>query len=124
MPMEKLEFRFETMDIWIKAIQISKSLFMHCHNFNRCKQFALSDQLFRATLSITNNIAEGSGSTSNKDFSNFINISRRSLYECVNILYIAFQLNLLTEEEMHMLKVQLFQLSKMLYYFRKSLLKT
>lgn len=122
MPMEKVEFRFETMDIWIKAIQISKSLFIHCDTFRKHKQFTLSDQLFRATLSITNNIAEGSGSTSKKDFSNFINISRRSVYECVNIMHIALHLKLLNEEDTLGLKVKLLELSKMLFYFRQSLL--
>lgn len=37
-------------------------------------------------MSITNNIAEGSGSFSDKEFSNFLNMARRSIFECANIL--------------------------------------
>ena len=50
----------------------------HCYRF--------SEQLRAAAMSITNNIAEGSASTSDKDFAQFLNIARRSVFECVNIL--------------------------------------
>lgn len=39
-----------------------------------------------ATLSITNNIAEGSGSVSDIDFANFLNTARRSTFEVANVI--------------------------------------
>jgi four helix bundle protein len=50
--------------------------------------FRFAEQLRGATLSITNNIAEGSGSVSDIDFANFLNTSRRSVFEVANILMI------------------------------------
>jgi four helix bundle protein len=44
-----------------------------------------------ATLSITNNIAEGSGSVSDADFANFLNTARRSVFEVANILILLTQ---------------------------------
>lgn len=51
-------------------------------------QYSFGDQLRRAGLSVPNNIAEGNGRRSKKESSNFYNISKGSVYECVNILVI------------------------------------
>jgi four helix bundle protein len=56
--------------------------------FPKHETFALADQLKRAAVSISNNIAEGSGGTK-KDFSNFLNIAVKSVLETVNILHFA-----------------------------------
>lgn len=48
--------------------------------------FVLRDQLFRATLSISNNIAEGFGRFSNRGFLRFLNIARGSCFEVENML--------------------------------------
>ena len=84
--MDKEMFRFEKLDVWKKGLELSDKLFdiadrtdmIHCYRF--------SEQLRAAAMSITNNIAEGSASTSDKDFAQFLNIARRSVFECVNIL--------------------------------------
>jgi four helix bundle protein len=52
------------------------------------KYFRFSEQLRGAAMSISNNIAEGSGSSSSKDFNNFLNIARRLTFENANILII------------------------------------
>jgi four helix bundle protein len=117
-----MDFRFETIDVWVEAIEMSKSLFNLSKKFRGLKHYAISDQLFRATLSITNNIAEGSGSSSSKDFANFLNISRRSVFECANILHIALELQLIDQTEFERLRFNLIEVSKSLYFFRLSVL--
>lgn len=49
-------------------------------------------------MSMSNNIAEGSGSSSKKDFSNFLNIARRSAYENTNILILLERKSLISSE--------------------------
>lgn len=50
-------------------------------------------------MSMSNNIAEGSGSTSKIDFKRFLNYARRSTFENANILILLSRRNLLTEEQ-------------------------
>jgi four helix bundle protein len=72
-------------------------------------------------MSITNNIAEGSGSFSDKEFAQFLNISRRSIFECVNILIILNESDLITMEVLQFQKGKLDHLSRKITLFRKSL---
>ena len=52
-------------------------------NLPREHRFELSSQLIRSSTSLVLNIAEGSGKSSAKDFSKFIDIALGSLYETV-----------------------------------------
>ena len=79
------------MEIWKDAISISDMLFDYADKAEEKKCFRFAEQLRAATMSISNNIAEGSGSFSDKDFASFLNISRRSVFECANILQILLQ---------------------------------
>ena len=74
------DFRFEQLDIWKEAIQVSDILFDFADNADNKRFYKFAEQLRAATMSISNNIAEGSGSFSDKDFANFLNISRRSIF--------------------------------------------
>jgi len=115
------DFRFEDMDIWKDAMQLSSSLLDYADKAETKKLYRFSEQLRSATMSITNNIAEGSGSFSDKDFANFLNISRRSLFECANILYLYQFRGIITEDERRAIFPQLVILSKKLTSFRKTI---
>ncbi len=84
--MEEKQFRFEDMEIWERAATLSAPLFAMADKLDQKRFFRFAEQLRAATLSITNNIAEGSGSLSQVDFANFLNTSRRSVFEVANIL--------------------------------------
>ncbi len=72
-------------------------------------------------MSITNNISEGSGSFSNKDFSNFLNMSRRSTFEVVNILIILYRRKFIEQAFLVEKIDQLDILSRKITNFRKTL---
>jgi four helix bundle protein len=116
------DFRFQDLEIWKDSKDLSKGLFIIADKLKQGKYHSFSDQLFRATLSITNNIAEGSGSSSKKDFANYLIIARKSIFECANILIILNEFNLTEKKEIEMLVKSLMELSKKVYYFRKTLL--
>lgn len=86
--MSDKQFRFQDLEIWIHAARFSPELFLLADKLEKRRFFRFAEQLRAATLSITNNIAEGSGSTSDVDFANFLNMARRSTFEVANILFI------------------------------------
>jgi len=114
-------FRFENMDIWKDAVTISDTLFDYSDKAEEKRLFRFAEQLRAAAMSISNNIAEGSGSFSDKEFASFLNIARRSVFECANILHLFFRRRIITSEEKEKLYVALVSLSKRITNFRKSL---
>lgn len=86
--MEQSHFRFQELQIWQCAAAFSPALFKLADQLDRRRLFRFAEQLRGAVLSITNNIAEGSGSISRVDFANFLNTARRSTFEVANILFL------------------------------------
>jgi len=82
-------FRFEELEIWKLAIDYANDIYDLTEKLPDSERYNLIDQIKRAALSIPNNIAEGSGSTSRKGFCSFLDISIRSAYEVVNLLHFA-----------------------------------
>jgi len=70
-------------------MKYANKLYSVVKKFPPNEHYGLSSQLRRAAVSIPNNIAEGSGATTTKDFCRFLDISIRSTLETVNILYVA-----------------------------------
>lgn len=85
-------FRFENLQIWQLAVQYGKECYIISRDFPKDETYALQDQLRRAAISISNNIAEGSvGSKLN--FKKYLNIAIGSIMETVNILNFAYEIN-------------------------------
>ena len=83
--------------------------------------FRFAGQLRGATLSITNNIAEGSGSVSDADFASFLNFARRSVFEVANMLMLLKRDGYLGEADVTGLLNELEEQSKMILAFRRRL---
>jgi four helix bundle protein len=118
-----MDFRFEQLDIWKSAIKISAGLFEIAERAEKARKYRFAEQLNGATLRISNNIAEGSGSNSNKEFARYLNIARSSLFETVNLLFVYQERSLITEEERKEYYFQLLILSKQIHNFRKALIR-
>jgi len=73
------------MIVWQKARLMFKELYELMRN---SKDYFLRDQILRATLSISNNIAEGFGRYSKKEYIQFLNIARGSANEVESMLFI------------------------------------
>jgi four helix bundle protein len=116
-------FRFEQLEIWQMAIETADKLFNIADRLEERRLYRFAEQLRGSGLSISNNIAEGSGSNSNKDFSNFLKFSRRSVFECANILFVLKKRNLVEAGELIQRLTELEQLSKKISNFQKSISK-
>lgn len=118
----KANFRFMNMEIWKESISLNDQLFDLSDLLENDKKFRVAEQLRGASLSISNNIAEGSGSYSNKDFGHFLNIARRSVFEVVNILIVSNKRAYLSDEKLEIFLTHLDLLSRKISNFRKSIL--
>ena len=117
------DFRFEQLEIWKSAIELGNALFDIAQIAEGQKKYRFSEQLNGAALSISNNIAEGSGASSNKEFARFLSIARKSLFECVNILHVFELRGIISSETRLSLYPELVGLSKQIYFFRQKLLQ-
>lgn len=84
----KSNFRFQELEIWKQAVEIADELFDIADELEEKHLFRFAEQLRGAGMSMSNNIAEGSGSEWKKEFKTFLNIARRSAFENANILII------------------------------------
>lgn len=63
------------------------------------KDYSLKDQIRRAAISVTSNVAEGFDSGSRLEFIRFLGYARRSISEIKNQLYIAFDESYISEKQ-------------------------
>lgn len=116
-------FRFEGLHIWQEAVAVGDDLFNLADTLEKRKYFRFAEQLRGATLSISNNIAEGSGDDSDKEFRRFLKYARRSAFECANIVIICQRRGYLNEEEKESCYERLDILCRKIQNFRKTLNK-
>ncbi|MFO7852444.1 MAG: four helix bundle protein [Bacteroidota bacterium] len=115
-------FRFEDLKIWHDAINLGDRLFDIAEIADSKKLYKFAEQLRSSGLSISNNIAEGAGSFSKKEFSQFLNIARRSVFECANMIIIFHRRLIIDDLVKTEIISDLAYLSKRITSFRNSLI--
>jgi four helix bundle protein len=114
-------FRFEQLTIWKNSIDFANQIYRVTKKFPKEAFFELTGQLRNASISVSSNIAEGSGSESRKDFCLFLNIAMRSLFESVSQLKIAQMRGYISQEEFNILYQQSVVLAKQISTLKKRL---
>lgn len=114
-------FRFEDLEIWKFALSYGNKLYDIADTFPSTEKYGLVDQLRRAAVSISNNIAEGSGSATSKNLSSFLDIAVKSTLETVNILYFAEMRSYIDENKRKALYEDAELLIKRIRAFKNSL---
>jgi four helix bundle protein len=114
-------FKFENLEIWKLACEYADEIHKLTKKFPSHEKFALVDQLNRSSSSIADNIAEGSGSTSVRDFSNYLQTSIKSTYESVSQLYRASRRRYITERERSYFYEKARLLVRKILVFRKTI---
>jgi len=84
---------FKNIIAWQKAADLAVLVY---RDFKECKDYSFRDQIQRATISISNNIAEGYAKRSDKAFRNYLMIAKGSCAEVESMLIIAERLDYLT----------------------------
>jgi len=121
MSAEEKPFRFGDLDVWRRAADLTIGLGIVADALEEQRRYRFAEQLRAAAISISNNIAEGSGSSSAKDFRNFLNFARRSAFECANMLLIFERQHMVPTQDTHLLLDELSQVSRMITGLSRSL---
>ena len=117
-------FRFQDLEIWKKAIDIGNKLLDIADELERKRLYRFAEQVRGASLSSSNNIAEGSGSNSKAEFANFLNIVKRSAFENANMVIVFEKRGLISTEKMAALLTDLEEECRMITGFIRTLRKS
>jgi four helix bundle protein len=91
--------RFENIDAWKKARILVKEIYMISSKPKFNKDYGLREQIRRAAVSVVSNIAEGFERGGNKEFRQFLSIAKGSVGEVKTQLYVALDVELISEVE-------------------------
>ncbi len=90
---------FRKYDVWQDGINLSTEIYHLTGTFPKHETYALTNQLQRAVVSISSNIAEGASRESEVDFARFLEIALGSTYEVETQIYIAYNLSYINKEQ-------------------------
>jgi four helix bundle protein len=114
-------WRFEDLEIWNRAADLAVKFHRIAARLDRRRLYRYAEQLRAAGLSLSNNIAEGSGSTHKQEFIQFLNITRRSLFEDASMSLVFEKLDLLESSEVDDLLWACDELSRKVINFARAL---
>ena len=121
MGMDK-KFNFRNLICYQKGRTLVKEVYALVKTFPVEEKYALGDQLRRAVVSVTSNIAEGSGRQSFKDQAHFLELSYGSLMEVMSQLDLALDLNFIDNDKYKRLELLIEEEARVLSGYRASLL--
>ena len=117
-------FSFEKLIVWQKARELSKVIYQTTKHFPEDEHFGLISQMRRCSISISSNIAEGTGRHSNKDKARFTEIAYGSTLELLNQAILSNDLEFPSDANYKEIRSYLKEITAMLDALYKSLLKT
>ena len=106
--------RFEDLIVWQKARQLAKEIHAACAMGRVAHDYALTDQMRRAAVSIVSNIAEGFERRNATYFGQFLSYARGTCAELRAQLYLASDVGWLVESEFSRLSLLAAEVARML----------
>jgi four helix bundle protein len=113
---------YHQLDIWNRAMDYAVALYEFAASLPEQEKYNLASQLRRAVVSAPLNIAEGSGTATNAEFSRFLSYAYRSLKEVITALELCERLYpQVSPDQMKSLIDEGNQISKMTYALMQKL---
>jgi four helix bundle protein len=122
-PMARKQFAFEKLDVWQGARRLVSGVYAQTRLFPKFELYGMTSQLNRATVSVANNLAEGSARASLKDQAHFSNQAYGSLMETASDLIISTDLGFIETESSDILLDQAHDLAVRISNYRASQLR-
>lgn len=114
-------YNFKKLNIWINAISLAKDMYIITSTFPKEEKFGLVSQINGCCISVPSNIAEGSSISSNKEFSHFIKIALRSLFELETQIILINEFKIINDHDFDSLLDKIATLQKVLNRFLTTL---
>ena len=115
-------FNFEKLETWQKAIAFADDVYRLTRSFPNDERFGLTNQMRRAAVSISSNIAEGTSRSSHTDYARFVEIATGSVFEVVSQSFISRNQGFLAPADFQKLYAVAEELSRMCSGLRSYLL--
>jgi four helix bundle protein len=100
---------------WSKSMELSQAVYEATRTFPKEEMFGLTNQLRRASVSVSSNIAEGKGRASSGELLQFLGIARGSALEVQTQLELALRLRFGQKNELETCKALAFEVSRILH---------
>jgi four helix bundle protein len=115
---------YKDLRVWKQSVDLALEIYRYTQNFPKHELYGLTSQLRRAAVSVSSNIAEGKGRSSDKELILFLHHSRGSLLELETQVFIASELAYIEESRAKHLLSQVEDLAKALNALINSLKKS
>lgn len=103
---------FKEYPVWQRARELNKDIYSL--NLPYAEKKGLIDQIQRASVSISSNIAEGCGRSSNVEFARFLEIALGSAFEVESQLILCYDLGYITEDVLNYVELKVTEIQKQL----------
>jgi four helix bundle protein len=114
---------FEDLEVWQLSVELAKEIYLITKNFPKDEQYGITSQIRRSVISISSNIAEGSGRGTKIDFARFVNIAIGSGAELKSQIIVARELEYIKNDKSEPLIDLINQIGRMLKGLERSLRK-
>ena len=114
---------YRDLVVWERAVDLVAEIYRLSAGFPHEEQFGLTAQVRRASVSVSANIAEGSGRATSRDFLNFLSYSRGSLKEAESMVFVAQRLGFVSPPDCTQALSLADETSRMLIGLRGSIAK-
>lgn len=113
-------FSFEKLNVYQASLDLASNIYILTESWPKTEIFGLTGQIRRAAVSISLNIAEGSGRTK-KDFRHFLDMARSSCQECIPLLEIAKRRKFINENEFNKFYENFSMIAKQISALKRSI---
>ncbi|GGF35246.1 four helix bundle protein [Echinicola rosea] len=115
--------RYEDLEVYKRAVDLAVEVSLRTRLYPDFEKYSLTSQTNRAVYSISNNIAEGAGRNSDKEFDQFLGIALGSAFELDTQLVISNKLNYIEESDFMKVSKDLEAIHNMIFGLKRSLKK-
>ncbi len=111
------------LEVWKMAVKNSKNIYHVVKSFPEEEKYGLADQIKRAAVSISTNIAEGCGRESHREFLHFLTISYGSSAELDSLIFTSYEIGFIVKEDYELITDNNFKIQKMISALKNAIKK-